>query len=290
MHFPRAVFPCALVTGLAAALLAPLVAAAAPAPAVSGGTNAPAPPLRVVQWNIGHFAMGKSSRPTVPPAESEARAAEYRAKIAELKADFLGVSEFDRAFDTSGSSSVEKIFASFPSHVAGPKKGYQCNAVFSRFPCVRRKVFPYAERWQGTYFLDSVYWIGGREVHFVQTHLDWNASEKAALARPKQIQQLIAHFADTPYVIIAGDFNVRKVEEYQPFVEAGWRIANCGPEAGCLDTVAHSRKAKSGRQYPLDNIIAKGFRLHGVFLEDKDLRLSDHRILGCVAEMVDGGR
>ncbi len=273
----------ALVSGLAIALLAPL--AAKPDPAPAGGTNAPAPPLRVVQWNIGHFAMGKSSRPTTSPAESEARAAEYRAKIAELQADLLGVSEFDRAFDTSGASSLAKVFASFPSHVAGPKKGYQCNAVFSRFPCVRRKVFPYAERWQSTYFLDCVFLVGGREVHFVQTHLDWNSSEKAALARPEQIKQLVAHFADTPYVIIAGDFNVRKVEEYQPFLEAGWRIANCGPEAGCLDTVAPSRKARPERRYPLDNVIAKGFRLSGVFLDDKDLRLSDHRILGCVAEM-----
>ncbi len=264
------------------AVVLPLLAAASPTATAGAGTNAPAaPPLRVVQWNIGHFAMGKSSTPRVRPEKSDERAAEYRAKIAELKADFLGVSEFDPLFDTAGTSSVQKVFSSFPSFVAGPNRGYQSNAVFSKFPCVRKQVVNYARRSQSTYFLDSVYVIGGREVHFVQTHLDWNSSELAAQARPEQIKQLVAHFADTPYVIIAGDFNVRAPEEYAPFVEAGFNLAHCGPGAECLDTVAVRRQ----RRYPLDNIIAKGFRLSGVFLDDKDLRLSDHRIVGCVAEM-----
>lgn len=253
----------------------PLIAGAAPAATAGASTNAP--PLRVVQWNIGHFAMGKSNSPRIRPQESDARAEEYRAKIAELNADFLGVSEFDPLFDTAGTSSVVKVFSSFPSFVAGPKRGFQSNAVFSKFPCVRHKVVNYAKRSQATYFLDSVYLIGGREVHFVQTHLDWNSSEQAAKARPEQIKQLVAHFADTPYVIVAGDFNVRKPEEYAPFIEAGWNLAHCGPGAESLGTTRGKR--------PLDNIVAKGFRLSGVFLEDKDLLLSDHRIVGCVAEM-----
>ena len=273
-----------LFSELLAAFLA-VATAFASDPPEAAGTALPALTLRIAQWNIGHFAMGKAARTKIPKGKSDERAAEYRAKIEELNVDFLGVSEFDRVFDTSGTSSVEKVFSSFQSQVAGPKNGYQCNAVFSRFPCVRHEVVNYAKRVQGTYFLDSVYLIGGREVHFVQTHLDWNSSKMAALARPAQIWQLVEHFADTPYVIIAGDFNVCGAGEYLPFVKAGWRLANCGPETGCLDTVASSTKAMPCRRYPLDNIIAKGFRFSGVSLEDRDLRLSDHRIVVCTAEM-----
>ena len=58
--------------------------------------------IRVVQWNIGHFAMGRSSRTAIAPEESAAKSAEYRAEIARLKPDFLGVSEFDPVFDKGG--------------------------------------------------------------------------------------------------------------------------------------------------------------------------------------------
>lgn len=43
--------------------------------------------IRVVQWNIGHFAMGRKNRTTIAPEKSAARSAEYRAEIARLKPD-----------------------------------------------------------------------------------------------------------------------------------------------------------------------------------------------------------
>ncbi len=240
--------------------------------------------LRVVQWNIGHFAMGKASSTKVLAKDSARRAEEYRSKIAELGADIIGVSEYESIFDKAGNSATNAVFASYPFCVEGPKRNYQCNAVFSRMPIARKEVVDYKSRFQKAYFLDTVYEIGTNEVHFVQTHLDWNTNASAADARPRQIRQLINHFKNFPYVIISADWNVYGASEYYPLLMAGYTLANCGV-AGCLDTVIYEDKRMPCRRFPLDNIVVKGFEVCDVSLDDKDCRLSDHRILGCTLKM-----
>ena len=42
------------------------------------------------------------------------------AKIAELDADFLGVSEYDPLFDVAGTLATNAVFASFPTRIEGP--------------------------------------------------------------------------------------------------------------------------------------------------------------------------
>ena len=279
LHLGRCLVPA---VPLVLAVIA-ISGAAAPEPGIP---ETPAPTiLRVAQWNIGHFSLGRRNRSTIVPDASDARAAEYRAKIDALGVDFLGVSEFDPVFDTAGTPSEEAVFAGFPSHVVGPKNSYQCNAVFSRFPCIRSEIVDFDQRGQQTYFVDAVYEIAGKEVHVVQTHLDWNASEKATDARPTQIRQLIRHFRDMPYVILCGDFNVCGAGEYFTFLQAGWKLANCGPEAGCLDTHVSDDRRMPCRRFPLDNVIVRGFRVKDVALDDVDFALSDHRILVATLEM-----
>ena len=258
----------------------------AAAVAVAATANAGSPEtLRIVQWNVGHFAMGKSCDPTVAADASAERAAAYRAKIAELDADFLGVSEYDPVFDVVGTPATNAVFASFPTRIEGPKNNYQSNAVFSRLPCVRSSVVDFAARRQRTYFLDTVFRIGTNEVHFVQTHLDWNSSEEATDARPRQIRQMIDYLGGFPHVIICADFNVYGAGEYYPFLMAGYSLANCGA-AGCLDTVISKDRKMPCRRYPLDNIVVKGFAVGDVFLDDTDCRLSDHRIIGCTLKIM----
>ena len=255
-----------------------LLAAACCASAMDAGT------LRVATWNIGHFAMGKGFNPAVEVADSAVRAAEYREKIAAIGVDILGVSEYDPIFDKVGTPATNAVFASFPSKAEGPKNRYQCNAVFSRFPIVRREVVDYEARFQKTYFLDTVVMIGTNEVHYVQTHLDWNSNETAADARPRQIRQLIDHFKDVPHVIISGDWNVYGASEYYPFLMAGYELANCG-SSGCIDTVRGNDRRMPCRRYPLDNIVVKGFHIRDVFTDDDQFSLSDHKILGCEVEL-----
>ena len=236
--------------------------------------------LRVVQRNIGHFAMGTARNSTVTAEESAARACEYRAKIDELGADILGVSEYSDLFDIAGTPSTNAVFAAFPTRIIGPQNAYQCNAVFSKLPCVRSEVVNYHARHQQTYFLDAVFLVGTNEVHFVQTHLDWSSCDMAADARPRQIRQIIEHFRDVPRVIISGDWNVYGAGEYYPLIMAGYTLANCG-YAGCLNTVPKFDKRMPCRRFPLDNVAVRGFRVGDVFLDDVKCLLSDHRIIGC---------
>lgn len=238
----------------------------------------------VAHWNIGHFAMGKSENSTVGPEVSAVRAAEYRAQIAKMDADFIGVSEYDPVFDTAGNPTTNAVFASYATCVAGQKSRYQCNAVFARRRCVRSNVVPFDDRVQETYFVDAVFKIGEKEIHFVQTHLDWNMNEIATDARPRQIRQLVNQFKNEPYVIICGDFNVCGAGEYYPFLMAGYTLANCG-SAGCLDTYAGKDVRMPCRRFPLDNIVVKGFRISNVALADVELTLSDHRIIICELEL-----
>ena len=183
-----------------------------------------------------------------------------------------------------GTFSTNAVFVSFRSMAEGPKNAYQSNAVFSRFPIVRREVVDFAARFQKTYFLDTVLLVGTNEVHYVQTHLDWNLNETATDARPRQIRQLIDHFKDVQRVIIAGDWNVYGAGEYYPFLMAGYTLANCGAH-GCIDTVMGKDGMMPCRRYPLDNIVAKGFRIKDVFTDDNEFLLSDHKILGCIIEL-----
>ena len=227
------------------------------------------PPVRfsVVQWNIGHFALGKASNTAITPGVSAARSAEYRAMIDKLKPDFLGVSEFESLFDTAGRLSTNEVFASFPTKVLGPKNHYQCNAIFTHFPCVRYEVIDYAKHRQNVYFIDSVFVLGGKEVHFVQSHLDWYRDNNGLRYALPQIQQLVEHFKNVPYVIISADYNVPEIGHFDAFVQAGYTVAN------------------NGRYAVLDNVVVKGFKVKELFAADNERKLSDHRIVGCVLEM-----
>ena len=233
------------------------------------GDCAKQPPKRfsVVQWNIGHFALGKNSQTAITPEESSARRAAYRAMIAQLKPDFLGVSEFDSIFDKAGRLSTNEVFSSFPTMILGPKNHYQCNALFTRFPCVRHEIVNYTLHRQDVYFIDSVFLFGTNEVHFVQSHLDWYCTTDGKRYALPQMRQLVKHFKDKPYVIISADFNVPEIGHFDAFKEAGYTVAN------------------NGRYSVLDNVVVKGFDVKELFAADNERRLSDHRIVGCVLEM-----
>ena len=234
--------------------------------------------FRYVHWNIGHFALGLAPQTAIEAADSSERAAAYRAQIERLHPDFLGFSEFEPVFDKAGRLATNEVYSIFPTRLVGPKNNYQCNALFTRFPCVRHEVVNYEVRRQRTYFIDSVFMFGTNEVHVVQTHLDWYRGEdgKTPYARG-QMRQLIERFKDASYVIIAADFNVWKVADYAPFVEAGYTVANGGAD-GHLNTYGNNLREA---ERVLDNIVVKGFDVQGIFVADNNRKLSDHKIFGC---------
>lgn len=135
------------------------------------------------------------------------------------------------------------------------------------------------------------------------------------------MQQLISTFSSEQYVIIAGDFNVDNVSEFDGefgqlngetipstdpnyvadfngFSKSGFILANHGkfgdiltyPASGCIDPVSSTAnrvvyQPNNGKNYPyayLDNIIFKGFTLNSVRIIDEPRR-TDH--CGLVAEL-----
>ena len=223
--------------------------------------------FRVVTWNIGHFAMGNACNTAISASDSAARKAQYKAMIASLKADFLGISEYEPVFDKAGRKTETELFSGFPTRVIGPKNSYQSNAIFTRFQCAGHSVVNYTKRKQNTYFIDSVFMFGTNEVHFVQTHLDWYTPEGGELYALPQMRELVKRFQNTPYVIISADFNAWQYKYFADLINAGYVIANTG-------------------QYALlDNIAVKGFDVKTVFAADQGHNLSDHTIVGCDLEM-----
>ena len=240
--------------------------------------------ITYVQWNIGHFAMGKSSRTTLAPEQAAARAAEYHAMLAKLDADVIGVSEWDNAFDTAKTPARSAVFGGYPNVSTGPANSYQWNAMLTReWPFKDIQVHDYKERLQKVYWLDNVCEIDGKEVHFVQTHLDWNINGACVSNRKRQIRELVAAFRDTPYVVISADFNVYRAEEYDQFKAAGFELANCGAR-GNMRTVAGRNDPSLPRV--LDNIVVKGFRINDAQVFDEEMELSDHMILRAKLEML----
>ena len=238
--------------------------------------------ITYAHWNIGHFAMGKSCNPTIPASESAMRAKEYEHFIKDLKADVFGCSEFDSVFDQAGGKTVDKLFSSYDTANIGPKNTYQSNAIFTKgLKRVQCEIVNYTNRCQSTYFIDATYLMDGQEVHFVQTHLDWNSNAKATRSRPMQIQQLIGYFASKEHVVIAGDFNVYAAAEYLPFQQAGYQLASCGAN-GPVQTV----EGDSNSFRAIDNLLAKGFSIQKVRTADDEYKLSDHKLLLCTLRLL----
>ena len=234
----------------------------------NGGTGTGKPAgFRIAAWNIGHFSMGTVPSTSITAEESDRRASAYRVKIAELKADFIAVAEYDSVFDKAGGSTAAKVFSSFPTKIIGKKTDFQCNAMFSHFTCSSQTTVDYTSRKQVTYFLDCVYKCGNADVHVVTTHLDWEKKSSGAYYYPDQVNQLLEYFKNTPYVIIAGDFNMDSTG-FAPFIKAGYTVANT-------------------RTRWLDNVVVKGFTVKNTYLDDTNLELSDHTICVCDLAIID---
>ena len=234
----------------------------------------------VASWNIGHFALGQQAETKIQPSEATERQADYRRAIDSLKADIIAVSEYNPEFvmstaDAPAIMAREAVFARYADAKMGPKYNYNCNCIFSNgFTTSNEKVMNYAEVSQKRYYLCVTFNIGGKDVKVVSTHLDCVAGYEGLQLRTGQIRELIESFKDEPFVIMCGDWNVEKTEEYDPFLKAGYRMANHG-ERGDLTTWPATKPKDC-----LDNIIVKGFDLEDTQVVSLPT-LSDHCVITC---------
>ena len=243
----------------------------------SGGAAVGPLELTYVQWNIGHFAMGKDSATTIAPDDSPRRAQEYRALLDILRPDILGLSEYESAFDKAGTPSAQAVFAGFSASTIGPRNSWQWNATLFRpgIEVLDTERMDYPKRFQQTYALISRCRAQGLDFTVVQTHLDWDCDGRLGRChtnRQDQIRCLVERFATTPRVIISGDFNINSRREYEAFTAAGYTSVNYG-EWGEMLTF---RQVEPNHDFGLDNILVKGFDCLSPFTADPAFRLSDH--------------
>jgi endonuclease/exonuclease/phosphatase family metal-dependent hydrolase len=227
-----------------------------------------------VQWNIGHFAMGRAGDTKIPPAESAARQAQYEKLLAGIEADFIGLNEYSPKFDLAGKEARDSVFGGFGDFKAGPHRGFVCNALASRTaPLKSERIGEFANRKGVRYYIACETEIHGTPFVLVETHLDLSPREK----RTAQIAELVRDFAACPRVIISGDFNVDEEGDFAPFAKAGFKMANFGA-FGAFPT---HRRRKVELTPCIDNVFVKGFDILGAWTADDSLVLSDHRLLLC---------
>ena len=228
--------------------------------------------LTIAHWNIGHFALGKSGNTTISSEDSETMSSLYRTLLDSLDADVFGVCEYNPTFSVAGEKTSSYIFGDYPYNCIGSKYSYNCNAIFSRAKLNDSKVVFFEKCVQHRYYVVSKLFINDHEVLFVETHLDWNQGEVGKECRIEQISTLIDKFSRFPFVIICADFNVYDINEFQPFIHAGFSLAN-GGELGEFYTYPSSKP-----KHAIDNIITKGFKILNFTVID-DAKLSDHCVV-----------
>lgn len=226
----------------------------------------------VAHWNIGNFALGKSANTTISASETVEMAKKYHSFLDPLDLDILGICEYDPIFSKSGGKAQEIVFGNFPYFYIGKKYSYNCNAVFTMGKLNDNQESLFPERVQARYYTKTTINVNGKDIIFVETHLDWNQGNNGASFRKKQIDYLIETFKNVPHVILCADFNTSNIHEFQPFVDAGFTLANGGAH-GTINTYSSSNPKS-----PIDNIIVKGFNILNVKVTG-DNSLSDHLLI-----------
>lgn len=226
-----------------------------------------------VQWNLGHFAFGKSDETKIAASDAARRAAAYRAARRAWRADFLGLCEFSPVFDRGGGSTRDALFPAASGFVCGPQHAFQCNALAaSAAPLRLLRVRTFEAERKDCYYLACETEIAGRRAVLVETHLSLDR-----VARRAQIATLAEELSGEPRLVLSGDFNVEGSWEYAPLVKSGLVGANFG-RFGRFNT---HRRRDVRLTAAIDNVFVRGFDFVDVRTGDDDLRLSDHRALVC---------
>lgn len=247
--------------------------------------------FRYAHWNIGHFTyyddIQGSSTPDIPAADAEEMSLRYRKALNAINADILGICEDDPVFDAVGDTSINMLYYKYALKYQGTKYNYMCASLYANLPLTVQSVtevmFPLTVQ-ANRYYKLMVATLNGHTVKIVETHLDWDNGEHGAEYRAAQIALLVQTFASDPYVIISADFNVADSDEYDAFASAGYEMANHGYIGDIITFHGHQEPFN---QLPLDNIMAKGFKMSNIVAhEDETAELSDHIAISCDLEMI----
>lgn len=220
--------------------------------------------LSISEWNIGYWNNGVS-----PYGVLDADVDTYMPRVKELLtkicSDVLVITEWVNYFDRSQTiSSYTALLEQFYPYKY--LRGEDKPAIFSKYPIVG-STGTFSD---GRTYTRGIITVNGKQVVVAAIHLV--AREDEANIRVQEHTDLVAEYANSPYVIVTGDFNNYTQDELAPYVNAGWTLGN-GGYFGNINTYKPSQ-----REWYIDNVVTKGFNIDNfkAILDDERAGVSDH--------------
>lgn len=244
----------------------------------------------VFQWNIGHFSLGVGKNSSITGAIYDAKLAAFHSLLNEANADFCAIAEYSRVFgtDSQNTSHAAKdvLFQNYKTLALGGQFNYSCNALFTNLPlknimtnkfvCNQTAIITHTTAILATdyYYLTGDLDMCDKTVKVVTTHLAFDSNNPQVAQ--DQIAELIARYADEPYVIMLGDWNCL-LADFDAFTTAGYTQAN-GADGyiGKIKTYPGAATEDAGI---LDNIVCKGVKMSNIRAISTEL--SDHIPILC---------
>jgi endonuclease/exonuclease/phosphatase family metal-dependent hydrolase len=189
--------------------------------------NAAKNTIRVFSYNIGHFAMGRASSPTIsdqipdgdettPHANYAVQLARWKSKIQNVGADVMAFVEYSTTFGTMDGSAVPTascgILDGFPYLSVGTTTStqYMINALISKYPLIVAEKVDLGSPSGVTskaFMQVATVNVNGIAVKIAATHLNWNQTQDYHDSRILEMKNIIKYFKDDEHVIVCGDFN-----------------------------------------------------------------------------------
>jgi endonuclease/exonuclease/phosphatase family metal-dependent hydrolase len=185
--------------------------------------------LRVMSYNI-HHGEGIDQKLDL---ERIARL------ITDARADIVALQEVDRGCDRTQKRDLPAELAKLTGMQVHFEKNipYQSgeygNAVLTKFPIKTAKNthFKMLRPGEQRGVLQLVLDVRGRDVLFMNTHIDYRPDDAERLLNADELRQMVAHAGTMP-VILCGDFNAtpgsRTIEKIAAFLTDSWTLAGEG--------------------------------------------------------------
>ena len=238
--------------------------------------------ITVASMNYGHWYNGVSQG--VPNSSLESVTAKWKQMLADHDADLICGQEWIEYFDRD-----ETVKAN--DHIFADRYAYQYSCgttiyngkhVASKTALTDMTVNNFSNG-AGRQYVKGYTTINDKKVCIINAHLSF---DNPGVNRTAEIQELISVMNNEDYVILAGDFNVYEVTEFQLFTDAGYTVAN-GGEFGEFETWPNFGNTSSA--YPnkcIDNIIVSpNIAMLNVECDRRDL--SDHAMLVAELQLLD---
>lgn len=215
--------------------------------------------LKVMQYNVGGWYNGTGQ--SVPSAYDQLYYDLQNGMISRNNPDILTLEEYRSEFTTGGRTAQSMLSQYFPYiHEENGTSEYLGRAICSKYPIVSYERKGFTDD-VGKYYDTAQINVNGTTVTVIVTHFSTSGE-----LRPNESAVLLAYAQTLDNVIIGGDFNLHchsktdtfpvtgmvEWESYEPWVEAGYHLANNDDRFGFIDTAYNPTYQW---WYGLDNII-----------------------------------